>query len=152
MIKKILNEKEKKIFDYAVRPFIIFTILTWVIVIIGDRFLRMSPDTTNGYICSMLLLCVVTYLNSAFIELSNIELHSNKKYNLRKDKDRVIPFGIGKTRITIDIDELPEDIKYGLIERYSSGNSNTITYETKTIVICGDAVSIELWEEFTSKI
>ena len=37
MIKKILNKKEKEIFDYTIRPFIIYYVVVTIIIVIGSN-------------------------------------------------------------------------------------------------------------------
>ena len=37
MIKKILNKKEKEIFDYTIRPFTIYCVVVAIIIIIGSN-------------------------------------------------------------------------------------------------------------------
>lgn len=73
MIKKILNEKEKEIFDYTARPFTIYCVVVAIIVIIGSNFGNMSSDTVDGYVCSMGIAMLINYLNMSYIELKNIE-------------------------------------------------------------------------------
>ena len=77
MFKKILNKKEQKLFDYTIRPFIIYCILTGLIIIIGSKYGNITTDKADGYICSMLLVFIVNYLNLSFIDLQNI--NKNKK-------------------------------------------------------------------------
>lgn len=69
MIKKLLNEKEKKIFDYTVRPFMIYCAVVAIIVIIGSNFSNMSSDTIDGYVCSMEIAMLINYLNMSYIEI-----------------------------------------------------------------------------------
>lgn len=75
MIKKILNlnEKEKEIFDYSVRPTTIYIVVVGVIVIIGSKFANMSSDTINSYIYSIIILAIINYVNMSYIELKKME-------------------------------------------------------------------------------
>ena len=73
MIKKLLNEKEKKIFDYTVRPFMIYCVVVAIIVIIGSNFSNMSSDTVDGYLCSMVIAILINYLNMSYIEIKNMK-------------------------------------------------------------------------------
>ena len=73
MIKKILNKKEKEIFDYTVRSFAIYCVFIVIIVIIGSNIGSMSPDTVEGYINSMAIVMLINYLNMSYIELKNIK-------------------------------------------------------------------------------
>lgn len=73
MLKKLLNEEEKKIFDYTARPFTVYCLVVAIIVIIGSNFGSMTSDTVDGYICSLTIAMLVNYLNMSYIELKNIE-------------------------------------------------------------------------------
>lgn len=73
MIKKILNKKEKEIFDYTARPFMIYCVVVAIIVIIGSNFSNMSSDTVDGYVCSMAIAMLINYLNMSYIEIKNIK-------------------------------------------------------------------------------
>lgn len=70
---KILNYKEKEIFNYTIRPFMIYCIIIAFIVIIGSNFCNMSSDTINGYINSMVIIMLTIYFNLSYIEIKNIE-------------------------------------------------------------------------------
>ena len=63
MIKKILNEKEKEIFDYTARPFMIYCVVVAIIVVIGSNFGNMSSDTVDGYVYSMAIAMLINYLS-----------------------------------------------------------------------------------------
>ena len=57
-------------------------------------------------------------------------------------KERVRPFGIGQLRILIDLDELPQDIVYGIIKRTAHyKEDDRITKNTKSIAIIGSIFS-----------
>ena len=73
MIKKILNEKEKEIFDYTARPFVIYCVVVAIIVIIGSNIGTLSTDIVEGYINSMVIVMLVNYLNMSYIELKNVK-------------------------------------------------------------------------------
>ena len=73
MIKKILNKKEKEIFDYTIRPFTIYCVVVAIIIIIGSNIGSMSSDTVDGYINSMAITMLINYLNMSYIELKNIK-------------------------------------------------------------------------------
>ena len=73
MIKKILNKKEKEIFDYTARPFVIYCVVVAIIIIIGSNIGSMSSDTVDGYINSMVISMLINYLNMSYIELKNIK-------------------------------------------------------------------------------
>lgn len=73
MIKKILNKKEKEIFDYTVRPFIIYCVFVAIIIIIGSNIGSISSDTVDGYINSMVIAMLINYFNMNYIELKNIK-------------------------------------------------------------------------------
>lgn len=73
MFKKLLNEEEKKIFDYTVRPFMAYCIVVAIIIIIGSKFGNMSSNTVNGYVNSLVVAMLVNYLNMSYIDLKNIE-------------------------------------------------------------------------------
>ena len=73
MIKKILNKKEKEIFDYTARPFVIYCVVVAIIIIIGSNIGSMSSDTVDGYINSMAITMLINYLNMSYIELKNIK-------------------------------------------------------------------------------
>ena len=73
MIKKILNKKEKEIFDYTARPLVIYCVVVAIIIIIGSNIGSMSSDTVDGYINSMVIAMLINYLNMSYIELKNIE-------------------------------------------------------------------------------
>ena len=45
MIKKILNKKEKEIFDYTIRPFIIYYVVVTIIIVIGSNIANPSLDS-----------------------------------------------------------------------------------------------------------
>ena len=77
MIKKILNEKEKEIFDYTARPFVIYCVVVAIIVIIGSNIGTLSTDIVEGYINSMVIAMLINYLNMSYIELKNVK----KKWN-----------------------------------------------------------------------
>ena len=71
MIKKILNKKEKEIFDYTIRPFIIYYVIVTIIIAIGSNIGSMSSDTVDGYINSMVITMLINYFNIRYIELKN---------------------------------------------------------------------------------
>lgn len=73
MIKKILNEKEKEIFDYTARPFVIYCVVVAIIVIIGSNIGTLSTDIVEGYINSMVIAMLINYLNMSYIELKNVK-------------------------------------------------------------------------------
>ena len=73
MIKKILNKKEKEIFDYTIRPFIIYYVIVTIIIAIGSNIGSMSSDTVDGYINSMVIAMLINYLNMSYIELKNMK-------------------------------------------------------------------------------
>lgn len=58
-------------------------------------------------------------------------------------KKRVKPFGMGKALFTIKMEELPPDIRDGLINLFSSRSDKAITDDTNTILICGDVLPID---------
>ena len=55
-------------------------------------------------------------------------------------KNRVLPYGIGKTFIIIRLDELPKDIQQGVIDRFEKRDDKLkVTKDTVNIVIaCED--------------
>lgn len=55
-------------------------------------------------------------------------------------KNRVLPYGIGKTFIIIRLDELPKDIQQGIIDRFEKRDDKLkVTKDTVNIVIaCED--------------
>lgn len=71
MIKKILNKKEKEIFDYTIRPFIIYYVVVTIIIAIGSNIGSMSSDTVDGYINSMVITMLINYINISYIELKS---------------------------------------------------------------------------------
>lgn len=73
MVKKILNNEEKKAFDYIIRPFMIYCVVVALIVIIGSNFGNMPSDTVDGYVCSMVIGMLINYLNISYIEIKNME-------------------------------------------------------------------------------
>ena len=73
MIKKILNKKEKEIFDYTTRPFVIYCVVVAIIIIIGSNIGSMSSDTVDGYVYSMTINMLINYLNMSYIDLKNIK-------------------------------------------------------------------------------
>ena len=73
MIKKILNKKEKEIFDYTIRPFIIYCVVVAIIITIGSNIGSMSSDTVYGYISSMIITIFINYLNMIYINLKSIK-------------------------------------------------------------------------------
>lgn len=73
MIKKILNKKEKEIFDYTIRPFAIYCVVVAIIITIGSNIGSMSSDTVDGYVYSMAISMLINYLNMSYIELKNIK-------------------------------------------------------------------------------
>ena len=89
-MKRILNKEEKKLFDYACRPFVIFAISVAIIVFIGIKFCNMSEDTANGFISSLLLLFVIVYVNLSMIEVSEIKITA-KDNDKEKEKDKITP-------------------------------------------------------------
>ena len=58
-------------------------------------------------------------------------------------KRRVKPFGMGMALITIKMEELPEEIREGLIKLFPSRSDKAITSDTKTILIFGDVLPID---------
>ena len=73
MIKKILNKKEKEIFDYTARPFVIYCVVVAIIIIIGSNIGSMSSDTVDGYINSMTIAMLINYFNMSYIEIKNVK-------------------------------------------------------------------------------
>ena len=55
-------------------------------------------------------------------------------------KKRVMPYGLGKTFIRMEFQELPKDIQEGIIERFKKRDGNLkVTKDTVNIVIaCED--------------
>lgn len=54
-----------------------------------------------------------------------------------------MPFGIGKTFVTIKMNELPKDIQEGLIELHSNRTDEyRITEDTVNVVLCGEVMSV----------
>ena len=66
MIKKILNKKEKEIFDYTIRPFAIYCVVVAMIITIGSNIGSMSSDTVDGYVYSMVITMLMNSLLNAF--------------------------------------------------------------------------------------
>ena len=58
-------------------------------------------------------------------------------------KKRVNSFGMGKALIAIKMEELPPDIRDGIIKLFSSRNDKAITDDTSTILICGDVLPFD---------
>ena len=69
MLKNILNKKGIEVFNYTVRPFIIYCLLVCIILTIGSNYGTVTPDEMNGYIESLLLYFLVNYLNLSYIKL-----------------------------------------------------------------------------------
>lgn len=81
MIKNLLNEKEKEIFDYTARPFIINCVV--VAIIVGSNFGNMSSDTVNGFVCSMTIMMLINCFNASCIVIKNM----GKKFNRETRED-----------------------------------------------------------------
>ena len=76
MIKKVLNEKDKEIFNLAMRPFIAYCLLAVIIAFVGPNFGNMSEATADGYMNSTLILAIVNYINMLCLEIK--EMKKNK--------------------------------------------------------------------------
>lgn len=54
-------------------------------------------------------------------------------------KNTVRNFGMGKVMIAVNFNELPEDVRIGLIKLTANrSDEHKITEETERILICGD--------------
>lgn len=73
MIKKHLNENQKKLFDLTIRPTIMYYMIIGIILILGIILNTLSMDEINTYIKSMGLCMIINYLNLTFIEIKEIE-------------------------------------------------------------------------------
>lgn len=69
MLKKILNKNERKIYDYTIRPLIIYSLGIGIIITIGASLGTLSDDYINGCICAWILYSVVNIFNIGVIEL-----------------------------------------------------------------------------------
>ena len=88
MIKKILNKKEKEIFDYTVRPFTIYCVVVAIIIIIGSNIGSVSSDTVDGYINSMVIVMLINHINMSYIELKkNIKKKWNRNFKTEMEVD-----------------------------------------------------------------
>lgn len=83
-----MNDEEKQFFDCAVRPFIIYSILVAIIVVIGSKFGDMSTDTVNGYIYSMILAMLVNYINMHIMDLQD-SMKNNKTIMTKKKANSI---------------------------------------------------------------
>lgn len=64
-----LNKEEKKMVDLTIRPFIIFTILIVIVIIIGNLSGTLPEEEINGIIKTFILNCLVLYCNTSYVEL-----------------------------------------------------------------------------------
>ena len=64
---------------------------------------------------------------------------------------RVKPYGLGKTFIEINLNELPQDIQDGIIKRYRSSHLEySIDKNTKTIILCCEEIAA--WDNENNKL